>query len=146
MAELAQTLTDPARQAQVIDDCCMLIEEEVGSKTGLSGLALKAGYKTFKSFKPGLLREAVQELLPEFATALDPLVGEAKRQGAAAERHFVDHADRVAEALLGITDRRADHVPAGLVKATYQKLRPLAKRQVEAAVPRVGRLVDKHLS
>jgi hypothetical protein len=33
---------------------------------------------------------------------------------------------------------------SGLVKGTYEKLRGTAKKNVEAAVPRVGKLIEKH--
>jgi hypothetical protein len=31
-----------------------------------------------------------------------------------------------------------------VVKATYERLRGTAKKNVEAAVPRLGRLIEKH--
>ena len=33
---------------------------------------------------------------------------------------------------------------SGVVKGTYDKLRGIAKKNVEAAVPRLGRLIAKH--
>jgi hypothetical protein len=60
--------------------------------------------------------------------------------------HFAGQAPAVAEALLGITDDRAARSKnANLVKA-YQRLRSGAKRHVEEAIPRIGRLVQKHAS
>ena len=50
----------------------------------------------------------------------------------------------IAEALLGITDDRAARAPGGVVKKSYEKLRPTAKKHVEEAVPGVARLIDKH--
>lgn len=146
MPSLVETLTDSHRKTAVVEDCCSLIDEEVESKSGLTGLAIKAGYKAFKGIRPGLVREAVEELLTEFASALDPFFGEAQQRGCRAEDHFSKNTERVADALLSITDRRADRVKTGLVKATYGKLRPMAKKNVAAAVPRVGRLVDKYTS
>jgi hypothetical protein len=52
----------------------------------------------------------------------------------------------VSEALLAITDGRAQRAKNQAVKGTYEKLRPTAKKHVEAAVPRIGRLVAKHAS
>ncbi len=34
--------------------------------------------------------------------------------------------------------------PHGVVKGAYEKLRGTAKKNVEAAVPRLGRLIEKH--
>jgi hypothetical protein len=49
----------------------------------------------------------------------------------------------VADALLGITDAKAQRA-SGVVRKTYDSLRGSAKKNVEAAVPRLGRLVEKH--
>jgi hypothetical protein len=50
----------------------------------------------------------------------------------------------VADALLGITDRRAQRAKNQLVKGTYEKLRGQAKKHVETAVPRLGELFERH--
>jgi hypothetical protein len=50
----------------------------------------------------------------------------------------------VADALLAITDRRAENAQRQVIKSMYEKLRPTAKKHVEAAAPRLGDLVDKH--
>ena len=53
MATLTEVLTSDAKKASVVDDCCALIDAEVGDKGGISGLAIKAGYATVKGVKPG---------------------------------------------------------------------------------------------
>jgi hypothetical protein len=50
----------------------------------------------------------------------------------------------VADALLSITDKKAERSKSGLVKSTYEKLRGSAKKNVEHAVPRLGKLVERH--
>jgi hypothetical protein len=50
----------------------------------------------------------------------------------------------VAEALLSITDARAQRAKNQAIKGAYEKLRGSAKKHVEAAVPRIGRLVEKY--
>jgi hypothetical protein len=50
----------------------------------------------------------------------------------------------VADALLSITDAKAGHSKSGMVKGTYEKLRSSAKKNVEAAVPRLATVIEKH--
>lgn len=144
MKTLQESLLDDAKKSLVVNDCLSLIDEEVADKRGLSGIAIKAGYKAVKGIRPSFLREAVDGLLPHFAEALGPIHQEATDQETPVATHFQRNAPRVADALLGITDERAARSDRGLVKTTYEKLRPMAKKNVEAAVPRLGRLVETH--
>ena len=145
MANLKETLEDPTKKPKVVDDCGALVDAEVADQGGLSGLAIKAGYAAVKGIKPGFIKHAVTDLLPEFAAALDPIYAAAKAKGAPVESHFLANSGQVADALLAITDGKARHA-SGLVKGTYERLRPAAKKNVEQAVPRLGRLVSKHTS
>ena len=58
--------------------------------------------------------------------------------------YFVQNGPRVADALLSITDARAKNAKSGVVRSTYDKLRGSAKKNVEQALPRLGKLVEKH--
>ena len=135
-----------ARKPEVVDDCLNLIDAEVDDKGGLSGFAIKAGYKTVKGVKPGFIKQAVTDLLPEFATALDPIYQEAKTNGTPVGDFFKSNPSRVADSLLAITDAKAERSKSGVVKGTYDKLRGTAKKNVEAAVPRLGTMVQKYAS
>lgn len=146
MPGLAETLSDDSKKPAVVDDCCQLIDEEVKDKGGISGLAIKAGYGAVKGIKPGFVRQVVTDLLPEFAKVLDPIHAEAVAQNKPVPAHFEANAGRVADALLTITDAKAKNAKSGVVKGTYEKLRPTAKKHVEQAVPRLGRLIAKHAS
>jgi hypothetical protein len=144
MPSLAEALTSDSRKSLVVDDCLALIDAEVGDKGGLTGLAIKAGYKTIQGVKPGFVRQVVGDLLPEFAAALDALYQEAKTNGRGVREYFNANANRAADALLTITDDRAKRTKSGMVKGTYEKLRGSAKKNVEAAVPRVAAMIEKH--
>jgi hypothetical protein len=146
MSSLAEALTSDSKKGPVVDDCLALIDAEVGDKGGLTGLAIKAGYKTVQGIKPGFVRQVVVDLLPEFAQALDPLYQEARTGGRSVREYFQSNATRVADALLGITDERAKRSKSGIVKGTYEKLRGSAKKNVEAAVPRLSTMIEKHAS
>lgn len=135
---------EKADQAKVIEDCVELLDKEVKDKSGLSGLAIKAGYKTVKGFKPGFLREVIGNLLPPFTKALEPIYQEAQEKDRPVADYFTSNQDRVADALLSITDRRVESADKGLIKSTYKRLRPQAKKHVTAAVPRLGSMVARY--
>jgi hypothetical protein len=141
---LREVLLDPQKNASVVSDCCKLVDEEVASKGGLSGLAVKAGYAAVKGIKPGFIKEVVEKLLPEFADKLDPLWIEAKAS-ADATKFMGDQRGRVADALLSVTDGKIKSAKSGVVRGTYDKLRGSAKKNVEEAVPRLARLLEKHV-
>jgi hypothetical protein len=144
MANLLESLASDAKKGAVTDDCVALIDAEVADKGGLTGLVIKAGYKTVQGVKPGFVRQVVTDLIPEFAVALDPLYQEAKSSNRSVKDHFTANAPRVADALLSITDAKAGRSKSGMVKGTYEKLRGSAKKNVEAAVPRLAVVIEKH--
>lgn len=140
---LRDALTDPQKNSAVVSDCITLIDQEVESKSGLSGFAVKAGYSVVKGIKPGFVKEVVEKLLPEFADQLDPIWAEAKGGGNPTQA-FVAQKGRVADALLSVTDGKAKNAKSGAVRGAYDKLRGSAKKNVEDAVPRLAGLLQKH--
>ena len=144
MPTLPDILTDDSKKQKVISDCVELIEAEVGDKGGISGLAIKAGYKAVKGIKPGFVEGAVTDLLPEFAKALDPIYQDAKTQGKSVADFFSANSTRCADALLTITDGKAQRAKNAVAKGAYDTLRGSAKKNVEAAIPRLGRIIEKH--
>jgi hypothetical protein len=147
VGKLEEALSAPGKRQQLVQDCVALVDAEVESRGGISGLALKGAFKVAQAVRPGFVGDAVERFLPQFAARLDPLVAE-RDAGAPAEkmeRYLAARADRVADALLSITDERAARATAGPLRSTYEKLRPSAKRYVADAAPRIGRLIDRHL-
>jgi hypothetical protein len=144
MGTLVDALTDEAKKKDVVKDCCDLIDAEVKEKGGISGLAIKAGYGTVKGIKPGFVEKAVEDLLPEFARVLDPIYSDAKSQNKEVSTFFSSNSERVADALLSITDAKAQRAKSGVAKSAYDKLRSSAKKNVEQAVPRLGKLIAKY--
>ncbi len=132
------------KRADVIDDACHVLDQEVADKGGLTGVAIKAGYKLVQSVKPGFVRHVVDDLLDEFLDALDPIYQEAVSAKKRPGDHLRANRERVADALLAITDRRAEQAQRKTLRSMYDKLRPSAKKHVEAAAPRLGDLLDKH--
>lgn len=149
MTTLVEKITAPDVHPQVIEGCMQLIESEVASKSGLSGAAVKAGYKVVKTLKPGMIQEVVTKLLPEFATALQPMYEKSGASGAADSgkifsAYLVGHQDEAADALLGVTDRKAAKAQNKTLQKTYERLRGGAKTHVTAAIPGLSRTLGRY--
>ncbi|NUP13288.1 MAG: hypothetical protein HOW73_45190 [Polyangiaceae bacterium] len=140
---LAEALKDDTKKTAIIDDAIKLVDDEVASKSGISGFAVKKGYDAVKSIKPGFVREAVERLLPDMAVKVEPLWNDGKKSGQP-RAHLEKNKAQVADALLSVTDAKVEHAKSGLVKSTYKMLRGSAKKHVEEAIPRLGGLLEKH--
>ncbi len=148
MSELKETLEETDREI-IVRDVVELIDDEVADKGGLTGMALQGGYKAVKQLEGGhMIDNAVDDMLDEFTAALAPLYDDFRDDDTTEtfEAYLDAHEDRATEALLGITDRRAEGASNGFLKKTYDKLRGQAEKHVSEALPRVGRLIDKHTS
>ena len=141
---LSDALKDQAKKTAIVNDCMTLVDEEVAAKGGLSGLAVKAGYAAVKGIKPGFVKGAIEHLLPDFAEKLDPIWDEATK-APSASGYLTTNKGRVADALRAVTDARAAKSNKGTVQSAYEKLRGSAKKNVEEAVPRLAKLLEKHL-
>ena len=146
MPELQETLDEVERDV-IIDDVVELIDEEVKSKGGLTGMALKGGYNAVKQMRGGrMIHKAVDDMLDEFTAALEPLYEDfmIADHPATFEKYLDQNEERATQALLGITDRRAEGADNQFLAKTYNKLRGQAEGHVTDALPAVGRLIDKH--
>ena len=138
---LKTALEDTAKRNTVIDACVQLVDDEVSKKKGLGGMVIKGGYKAIKGISPGFIRKVVNKLLPEWIDKLDPIWNEADSDPAG---HLEKNPSRVADALLSVTDAKAENAERKIVKSTYGKLRPTAKDHVESAVPGLAAVLRKH--
>ena len=144
MSSLSEALSDQDKRDRVIDDCVVLVDDEVKRKKGLGGAVIKTGYKAVKGIKPGFIRKVVSSLLDRWAAKLDPLWEEDKGDGAPV-KFFERERSMVADALLSVTDEKAKTASNAVVASTYKKLRPTAKKHTEEAVPGLAKLLAKHL-
>lgn len=145
---IAEKMTKPPGREKVIADCVTMIDEEVKSKGGLSGMAVKGAYAVVKAVKPGFVTEVVDAMLDEWVEKLVPFYDDWKAKGGAGS--FGDYLSRrgpeAADKLLEVTDGRAQRAKNAMVKKTYEKMRGSAKKHVEEALPRLGRLVERAAS
>jgi hypothetical protein len=146
MPNLNEILLVPGNRPKVIADCAKLIEEEVDSKGGLTGLAVKAAFAVVRAIKPGFINESVDHMLDDFVKRLEPFWADAQAKNEPIGAVLNARAPQVADALLTISDERATRTTNNTLKKAYEKLRPTGKKHVEAAVPRVGRLIAKYTS
>ena len=144
-ATLQEILLAPETQPQVIADCYALIEQEVSDMSGISGTAVKIAYKTVITFAPGHVRYMVATLLPEMVNRLEPYWADFTASGGSGFGDYLaKRGEEVAEALLSVTDARAEASDRPTIIKAYRTVRGGAARHVQAALPHVGELVLKY--
>jgi hypothetical protein len=144
VTNLRERLGQGEKRKKLVVDACEVLDQEVADKGGLSGMAIKGAYSIVKGIKPGFIGDAVDGLLDDFLDALDPMYQEAEQRGLPPGKYLADNADQMAEKLLAITDQRVARSSHGVIRKTYDKLRPSAKKHVSAAAPRLGQLLTRH--
>jgi hypothetical protein len=145
MATLEEILLTPENKPHVLDDCLTLIDQEVKSKSGISGTAVKIAYKTANTFASGYLRGMVELLAPDMIIELEPFWADFTASGAGDfGDYLVKHGDEVSEALLSVTDRRAETSTRPTILKAYKTVRGGASKHVTAALPALGTLVQKY--
>jgi hypothetical protein len=148
-ATLQDTLLAPETQPKVVADCLTLIHDELAEKHGVSGSAVKLAYKAIITFKPDHIHHMVEVLVPQMAEQLQPYWADYEAGGGLADGtpfadYLVKRGDEVSQSLLAVTDQRAEDSTRPVVVKTYHKVRGGAAKNVEAALPRVGALVQKY--
>lgn len=150
MGAVKDKLLDTEVRPNVIADCVRVVDGEVASKKGMTGLVIKGGYKAFKALKPGIVEEAVTHLLDDFVAIVDKhydeYLADEPERSAGFDTWVSRRNMRVADDMLGVTDRVMDRTRFTALKKIYQGLRNIAQKNVAEAVPAIGRLVVKYVS
>ena len=143
---LSQQLLAERTRPDVIKDLVGVVQQEVASKKGVSGAALKAGYGAASRVVPNLTERGLDKLFPDLARALDPFWSDFESSG---RREFGSYlADRDAEvsaALLAVTDAKVAGSGREQLKKVYRPLRGKADDHVRAALPRLGAALQRHV-
>lgn len=147
MGVVADRLLDRDRRPEVIKDCVALVDSEVASKKGVTGMMIKGGYKAFKTMKPRIVPEAVDHLLDDFAPILDRHYEEFQAQEGASDfaGWAVQRDETIADDMLKVTDEKIERSDSGALKKIYKGLRNIAKNQVTAAVPGIASIILKYV-
>jgi hypothetical protein len=145
-ATLEEILLTPDNRPKVIADCQTLIDQEVADKSGISGTAIKLAYKTVNAFASGIVHDVVEALLPDFVAKLEPYYADfATSGGSEFGDYLAKRGGEVAESLLAVTDERAANSERAPLRKAYSTVRPSGARNVEAALPRLGALIQKYM-
>ena len=144
-ATLQDILLAPDTRPQVVADCLTLIRQEVSSKSGISGTAVKLAYKTVNAFASGYLQHMVESLLPDMTDKLEPYWAGFTASGASGfGDYLVKRGDEVSEALLSVTDARAAASSRPTIIKAYRSVRGGAAKHITAALPNLGNLIQKY--
>ena len=144
-ATLQEILLAPDTKPQVVKDCCALIDSEVAGKSGISGTAVKLAYKTVSAFASGYVRHTVESLLPQIVEKLQPFWEDFNASGSSGFGDYLaKRGDEVSEALLSVTDTRAEKSSRATVIKAYRSVRGGASKHIQTALPQVGELVAKY--
>ncbi|RMH36564.1 MAG: hypothetical protein D6689_22210 [Deltaproteobacteria bacterium] len=146
-ATLAEQITTDPPRPQIVTECVDLIDAEVKSKGGLSGVALRTAYAGIKAIKPGFIKDVVDALLDDWVAQLEPYYAAWRNGGATSFADYLTaRSDDVANELLKVTDERAAQTKHKTAAKYYRKMRDSAQKHVAAAVPKLAKLIDAHLS
>ncbi len=146
-ATLQEILLAPGTEPDVIADCQKLIEQEISAKSGVSGTAVKAAYKTANTFAPGYLKSKVEQFVPEMVVQLEPFWAGFGASGSSGfGDYLVKRGDEVSEALLSVTDAHATQSNRPTIVKAYRAVRGGAAKHITAALPGLGSLVQKYAS
>ena len=146
MTQLKNILLESDNRNRVIGDCVNLVESEVASKSGLGGMAVKTAFGVIKKLNPQIIHMAVNKLIDDFVEAMDPFYTEFQAAGSAnLESHWIGKLTELADALLGVTDKRILKAQNKTIKKAYNKLRPAGAKHVEASIPGIAQVVSKYV-
>jgi hypothetical protein len=148
MATLQEMLLAPDIQPRVVTDCETLITNQVAEMSGVTGTAVKLAYTTVRRFDSGHIHGMIVTILPNVADALQPYWAKFSAEPAPSGGDFggflAANDEEVAEALLEITDRRRDNSNRPTIVKAYNAIRGRAIKQVKAALPALGLLIQKY--
>jgi hypothetical protein len=145
MATLQQVLLAPEIMPHVVADVQTMIDGEINGKSGLSGTGLKVAYKAVTSFASGYYQSVVEAMLPDMVAQLEPFWADFALTGGHFGDYLAKRGDEVAEALLSVTDQMARESERAVVVKAYNAVRGGAAKNIEAALPNLGALVQKHM-
>lgn len=140
---LSDMINDPSVKARIVEDCTRLMDDQVASKRGVSGMAIKTAYRVVKGVGPDYVSGALGRILPEACVALEPMWHEGLEVGDPVN-YLSQNCSRTADIILSVTDARA-HKASGAVAGAYGKLRKSVKGDIEAAVPGFAGILGNHV-
>jgi len=149
MGKLQKILMEDVDRKVLVQECVQLVDGQVEAAKGPSGMVIRAGFKTFKAFKPGILAEVMDHLMEPLAGILDKHNDAFEADSAAQPQGIVAYmtsrADAVADDLMALTDATVELSGNKTVKKAYQAVCKVGRKNVVAAVPAMAELMKKYL-
>lgn len=147
MPTLAERLLVEDRRDTLIARCVTLVETQVDRQGTVRRIALKAGIAVVNAIRPNALSLVVSDLLHQFTHALEPLYQQFHIASGRDFSQFLQmHPDKAVQALIAVTDARAEQLGNAAVREAYRRLRPGAGREVRAALPGLSQIIAEHLA
>ena len=144
-ATLHEMLLTPDRQPHVVADVRALVEQELASKSGISGTAIKVAYKAVTAFAPGYYQETIVAMLPDMAHQLQPFWADFTASGGAEFGDYLaKRPEEVCAALLAVTDNMAAASGRPTIVKAYKAVRGGAGKHMEPALPNLGAMIQKY--
>jgi hypothetical protein len=145
MATLEEILLRPEVEPRVVPDVLALVDNELASKSGISGTAVKVAFKAVTTFAPGYYQETVAGMIPNMVHQLAPFWDDFRASGSGDfGDYLVKRGDEVSTALLAVTDEMARESGRATVVKAYGAVRKGAGKHIEAALPNLGAMVQKY--
>lgn len=147
MPTISEKLLRSDNFPNVVMDVKSLVDQELASKSGVSGTALKVAYKAVTAFAPGYYDSAVTNMVPSFVQQLDPYWDDFLNSGGSSFGDYLaKNGDAVSESLLQVTDQLAGTSSRGSVVKAYKAVRGGASKHIEEALPALGDLVQRYMA
>jgi hypothetical protein len=144
MMGLTEQLTDEGIARRIALDCAQLMDDQVSSKSGVSGIAIKATYRVVKGLSADYIPNAIHHLLPEAMKALEPMWEEGMQSGDPV-RYLTQNSEVTAETILSVTDAKIQGARNKLICTSYNQLRRSVKNDITAAIPGFAEILGKHV-
>lgn len=146
MTTLKELLLGGGRRDDAVRGMADWVERFVADKSGLRGIALRAGLSAAKAARPDIVPRAVARMLPEFADALEPLWQRFQKSG---ERDFgaflKRHSDEAGTAIMGVADARVAASTSRALHSGYKGLRGTLEKELENLLPGIARMLARNL-
>lgn len=140
---LIDGLADNNKREKLVSDLNKLLDKQVASIGGISGMAIKTGYAAIKGVSPSYPAGAINRLLPESFAALEPMWEDGLKTGDAVG-YLSNNRSQTADAILSVTDKRIEKSSNSTIKGVYNKLRGSVKKHVEDAVPGLAQVINDY--
>jgi hypothetical protein len=145
MPTLQELFLNDENFPRLVADAQALVDSELANKGGISGTAVKAAYKAVTAFAPGYYQETLSSMLPDMLAQLQPYWADFGASGGADFGDYLaKRGDEVSESLLSVTDNMAQLSGRAAVVKAYQLVRGGAGKNIEAALPALGAMVQKY--